>query len=181
MPKTALLIIDMQEALVVGAYRAADVLERVAALADRARAAGVPVVYVQHNHATFSALMKGARGWRIHPIIAPRAGDRTLEKTASDAFYATGLESLLRSLEVDTIAIAGMMTEYCVDATARSALSHDFDVLLLSDCHTTGDSTLPAEQIVAHHNAVLPNVVHPGRRVRLAASVEVTFTLTERP
>ena len=98
-----------------------------------------------------------------------------MEKEASDAFYKTRLAKLLRELGVKTVMLAGMQTEYCVDATARSALSHEFDVVLLSDCHTTGDSTLAAEQIIDHHNALLPNVVHPSATLRAIASTEVAL------
>jgi nicotinamidase-related amidase len=115
-------------------------------------------------------MMRGAPGCRIHPDIEPKAGDHVLEKKASDAFYETGLKELLHGLNVRTIVLAGMQTEFCVDATVRSALSHEFDVVLLSDCHTTGDSTLPAEQIIAHHNSLLPRVVHPKASVRTVSS-----------
>lgn len=54
--------------------------------------------------------------------------------------------------------ITGAATDYCVDATARSALSHGLDVILVSDGHAPAaesdpDSGLTAEQIIAHHNA----------------------------
>jgi len=173
---TALLVVDMQEALVAGAFDEQDVLARIDAVIGRARVQGVPVIYVQHNHATFTPMMKGSPGWRIHARIAPQSGDAIIEKEASDAFYATNLESTLRFLNVETLVVAGMMTEYCVDTTARSALSHDFDVVLLSDGHTTGNGASSAAQIIAHHNAVLPNVVHPTRRIRLVPSAELTFT-----
>jgi nicotinamidase-related amidase len=68
--------------------------------------------------------------------------------------------------------LGGVATDYCVDATARSALSHGFDVDLLDDGHTTLDDEtgLAASQIIAHHNAVLAASTHPGGRLRLIAS-----------
>ena len=50
--RTALLVIDMQIGLVEGAHRADAVLDRIAELIGRARRAGVPVIHVQHHHAT---------------------------------------------------------------------------------------------------------------------------------
>jgi nicotinamidase-related amidase len=50
--RTALLVIDMQIGLVEGAYRADAVLDRIAELIGRARRAGVPIIHVQHHHAT---------------------------------------------------------------------------------------------------------------------------------
>ena len=172
----ALIIIDMQTALVKGAFREQAVLEGVGRLADRCRAAKVPVIYIQHNHASFEPMMKGQPGWTLHPAIAPEPGDLVIEKQASDAFYATELGETLRQLGVDTVMLTGMQTEYCVDTTARSALSHEFNVMLISDCHTTGNATLTAEQIIAHHNATLPNVVHPSVAICALRSSEVTFS-----
>lgn len=176
-----LLVIDMQRALLEGAFQASVVLDNVADLTRRARAAGAPVVYVQHNHASFEPLKKGNPGWEIHPRLEPQPGDLVLEKEASDAFYGTDLASTLRDHGISELVVCGMMTEYCVDASARSALSHDFDVILASDAHTTGDSRLDASEIIAHHNALLPNVVHPTRRIRTQASSEISFDTPHDP
>ena len=173
MTNGALLIVDMQEALVVGACDERAVLDRIAILADRMRAAGRPVIYLQHNHASYRPMMKGQPGWSIHHQLEPRPGDVVIEKEASDAFYATSLEETLRKLRVDTVLVCGMATEYCVDATCRSALSHGFDVLLLSDCHTTGDSGLSARQVIDHHNALLGRLIHPTKRITLIQSSAV--------
>ena len=173
---TALLIVDLQVGLVGGAFREADVIAHVRDLIGLARAAKAPVFYVQHNHASFQPLMKGNPGWAIHPRLEPQPSDHRIEKTASDAFYGTELAAKLHKLGITRLVLCGMMTEYCVDATARSALSHDFDVILASDAHTTGDSTLPAAQIIAHHNAVLANVVHPTRTITAIPGSQVTFS-----
>ena len=172
---TALLIVDMQIALVEGAFQEQNVLNNVQALLRLARQANAPVIYVQHNHATFEPMMKTAPGWEIHPQLAPKPADIRIEKEASDAFYGTDLATRLGARAATRIVLCGMMTEYCVDATARSALSHDFDVILASDAHTTGNSTLTASQIITHHNTVLPNVVHPTRSIVAIPSREVTF------
>jgi nicotinamidase-related amidase len=172
MTDAALLIIDMQEALAAGAYENSAVVDRIAALADRVRALGRAVIYLQHN-ASSGPLAKGQPGWRIHHRLEPRPGDIVIEKEASDAFYGTPLEKTLRKLRVKTVLICGMTTEYCVDATCRSALSHGFDVLLLSDCHTTSDLGLGAKQVIAHHNTVLGNLIHPTKRITPIESTEV--------
>ncbi|KRE92527.1 hypothetical protein ASG87_01035 [Frateuria sp. Soil773] len=171
----ALVVIDMQAALVEGAYLADDMLARHVALIAKARAAQVPVVYVQHDHATWAELKRGTPGWKIHPDIAPASGDAIVEKTASDAFYETPLRSILAEKGVGTLAVTGMQTECCVDTTARSALSQGFDVMLVGDCHSTSDSDMSAAQIIAHHNALLPNVVHPTHRIRLSSSDTIRF------
>ena len=171
--KQALVVIDVQEALVEGAYRKEQLLENLAELLTFARSENIPVIYVQHNHSTYPALMSGADGWKIHASIAPQPEDTVIQKEASDAFYDTNLEHLARQLDVDELIVTGMQTEYCVDATCRSALSRGLNVLLVSDCHTTGDSKLKAQEIIDHHNAVLVNLAHPTKTVRALTCNEV--------
>ena len=92
----ALLVIDMQQALLSGAYRETEVVEVVNALSHRVRASGAPVLFVQHNHSSYAPMMQGASGWQIHASMERQPADGLLEKEASDAFYGTDLEEQLR-------------------------------------------------------------------------------------
>ena len=67
MQNAALVIIDMQTALVKGAFREREILERIHDIAAKARSANIPVIYIQHNHASFPPMMKGEPGWRTTP------------------------------------------------------------------------------------------------------------------
>src|SRR3984893_10035310 len=158
--RTALLVIDMQIGVVEGAYRADAVLDRIAELIGRARRAGVPVIHIQHHHATYAPLKAGAPTWHLHPRVAPAEGERVIGKTASDAFDETPLRDETRRPEVTHVVVTGMQTERYVDTTCRRAIPLGQDVTLASDAHTTVDATLPAESIVAHPNALLPRLAH---------------------
>lgn len=69
------------------------------------------------------------------------------------------------------LVIVGMKTEYCVDTTCRAAADLGFEVVLVSDAHSTTDSAvLNATQIIAHHNATLA-----GPFVKLMTTKDVTF------
>lgn len=173
--RCALVVIDMQRALVTGAYRQKSVLSALAEVIYRARQARLPVIFVQHNHASFAPMQRGAPGWQLHPDLAALDTDLRVEKTASDAFYKTSLQHQLEQLGVDTLIMSGMQTEYCVDATARRALSQGFDVILLGDCHTTGDAAVSAAQIIAHHNVTLANLAHPDHQITVLDSTELVF------
>ena len=179
--RTALLVIDMQIGLVEGAYRADAVLDRIAELIGRARWAGVPVIHVQHHHSTYAPLKAGAPTWHLHPRVGPAEGERVIGKTASDAFDETPLRDELRRLEVTHVVVTGMQTELCVDTTCRRAITLGLDVTLASDAHTTVDATLPAESIVAYHNAVLPQLAHPRHHILVRPSRDVTFGYTPAP
>ncbi len=174
MKKQAIVVIDMQRGLVLGAYRQDAVVATVNALIERGRAAGVPVVFVQHNHATFEPMMRGNRGWEIFGELDRQPDDPVVEKAACDAFYETTLDATLRNLGVRELLITGLQTEYCVDTACRAALSHGYDVVLVEDGHSTGDADLPAAEIIRHHNTVLANMVHPSAQIRVLPGSEVT-------
>ncbi len=173
MSRQAIVVIDMQRGLVLGAHRQDELVATVNGLIERGRAAGLPVVFVQHNHATFEPMMRGNKGWEIFAELDRQAEDPVVEKEACDAFYETSLDATLQELGAEELLIAGLQTEYCVDTACRTALSHGYDVVLVADAHSTGDSDMPAGDIVRHHNAVLANMVHPSAKIRVLAAAEV--------
>lgn len=175
MSKTALLVIDVQVALIEGAWEAESVLTAIADLQQRARSAAAPVVFLQHSHAQFAPMMKGAPTWAIHHRIAPEPGDTVIEKSASDGFYETPLQGELERLGVTQIVVTGLQTEFCVDATCRAALSRGFEVVLVGNAHTTGDAVVPAATTIRHHNYALGNLAHPVRSIRVSNSADVAF------
>lgn len=156
--ETALLIVDVQVGIVDGfsAYRGAEVLDQINILLDRARASGTPVIYVQHDGGDDHPLKPNAPAWQIHPAIKPRDAELIINKRSSDSFFETPLKRELEARGIKHLVVTGCMTEYCVDTACRSAVAHGLDVTLVSDAHTTIDnSVLKAEQIIAHHNALL--------------------------
>lgn len=181
--EAALLVIDVQVSIMDGsgetprpAYRRDEVLARIDALLTNARAAKVPVIYLQHDDATYAPMFPGEAGWQIHPAVAPAAGDLVIRKRASDGFYATSLRSELDARGVTHLVVAGADTEFCVDTTVRRALSLDYEVILAADAHTTSsDGGLPAEQIVAYHNALLAYLPHPKHEIRVVPASEIAF------
>lgn len=155
---TALVVIDVQKGLFAEAevFRGDEMLIGIRALQDRARAAGLPVLHVQHDGGAGDSLARGSAGFAIHDEVAPLPGEEVVVKTRCDAFLGTDLDAKLKARGIDRVVIAGMQTEYCVDTSVRSAMSHGYKVLLASDAHSTFDSPdLKAADIVAHHNRVL--------------------------
>ena len=85
--------------------------------------------------------------WGAQCIEDLPAPDYDVEKVRPSGFYNTNLEVLLRGLSTDTILIAGIYTNQCVETTARDAWARDFNFVLLEDCLTSSDISL--------HNASL--------------------------
>ena len=156
---SALLVIDVQLGMYEESdpvYRGEALLETIGGLAAKARAAGVPVVYVQHSGSEGHPLHPQAPGWPLHPAIAPLQGELVIHKHHPDSFQETDLQRELEAREIRPLVIAGIQTEFCVDTTTRRAYSLGYDVTLVQDGHSTWDSPdLRAPQIIAHHNRVL--------------------------
>ena len=152
---TALLIIDVQQALCAGEYQCFEI-DRVIAtinqLSQRARAAGVPVVLIQHE-VKDGAFVHGAQGWQLAKTLEVSPKDLHVRKTTGDSFYQTDLGKLLPSEDFERLVICGLQTDYCVNATVRSAHKLGYDVVIAQDAHSTVDNgNVSAEDIIAEHN-----------------------------
>ena len=164
----ALLLIDVQQGLCEGpgaAWLTPQLIGRTNQLAQAARAASAPVVWIQHE--AQHELQHGSAAWQLADGLAPQAGDVFVRKTTPDSFNRTDLEALLRARGVDALIVCGMHTEFCVDTTCRRALALGWPVLLAQDAHTSaGNAVLQPEQVIAHHNATLTAISSFGPRVQ---------------
>jgi nicotinamidase-related amidase len=183
---TALLIIDVQNAILEGegtperqpAIDAAlnETVGRLQSIQARARAAHIAVILVQHDSGPGSSMARSSNGWGLRHEIAPVLGEAVVHKTSCDSFFQTDLEEQLAKHSVTHLVIGGCMTQFCVDTTARRAVSLGYDVTLLSDGHATGDmGELTFSQIIAHHNRVLGGFNAGGHAIELLRSDEITF------
>jgi isochorismate hydrolase len=181
---SAVLVIDLQNALVEQGYRADSLLETVRSLLDRARSDNVPVIYLRMEHTEGEGpLVYGTAGWEIHPCVAPREGDIVLDKRNPDSFYQTALGDELRARGVTRLIITGMATEQCVDVTARSAHVRGYDVIVVADGHTMGGDypgALPVAQRIAYHNMLLAHIANPEHAITVVPAAEVDFATGER-
>ena len=173
--KPALFIIDVQAVLCSGKWAAFDVdrvVDRINAVAAKARAAGAPVILIQHEDD--GPLRFGSEAWRLYERLETQPEDLRIRKTATDSFHRTELQATLQSRGIDSLIVCGLQSEFCVHATVCGALAHGYPVTLVSDAHTTLDNgVLSAAQISAHHNATLANMDSFGPRVTTTAAAEL--------
>jgi nicotinamidase-related amidase len=95
-----------------------------------------------------TAFVKGSWGAEIVDSLAPREGDIVVEgKRGLDAFATTNLDFILRARGITTIALAGFLTNCCVESTMRTGYEKGYQVVTLSDCVA---ATSPEE----HENAI---------------------------
>jgi nicotinamidase-related amidase len=175
-PNAALLVIDVQNGVVAGAYNRDDVIARVRALVDKARADGVDVVWVQHNS---DELPTGTEPWRYVPELEINGGEPVVQKRYGDSFEATDLEDVLAARGIGRLFVAGAQTDACVRSTLHGAFTRGYDTTLVSDAHTTEDLTAygapPPEQVIAHTNLYWGFQEAPGRVAGTVAAAEVDF------
>lgn len=81
-----------------------------------------------------NCFMPGSWGAEIVADLAPAAEDPIFDKPRYDVFHGTALEDELRARDLDTIAVAGVTTNCCVETTTRSGFVRDYAMLVLSDC-----------------------------------------------
>lgn len=176
--KPAVLVIDMQQGLCEGegaAFDCAGTIARINDVTRKARQAGVPVLFIQHESRD-GYLEHGTAAWQIASGVDVSGSDLRVRKTTPDAFLRTNLEAVLRSAHVERIVLCGMHSEFCVDTTARRALALGFPVTLVSDAHTSaGNAAISAQQVIAHHNATLTNIASFGPRVQAVPSASIQF------
>ena len=175
-PNTALLVIDMQNVVVEGAHERDAVVANIASLVEKARAAAVPVIWVQdegENH------KKGSDAWQIVPELHPASSEPHVDKEYGDSFEATNLESVLAELGVGRLVVAGAQTDQCVRSTLHGAFARGYDATLVSDAHTTEDSTEwgapPPAAVIAHTNLYWTYQDAPGRTAGTVKTEAVDF------
>ena len=125
---------------------------------SRFRAAGLPVVHVQHvwdsPDAAFFA--PGTDGVEIHALVAPTEAETVVTKANPNSFLDTDLDAVLARLGVDHLVVAGMQTNLCIDATVRAASDLGHTVTVVGDA------------------CAAPDLEHGGRSVA-AADVHAAF------
>ena len=162
----ALLLVDIQNDYfpggameLVGSPQAGAQAE---ALLQAFRAAGRPVVHIQHVStrpgATF--FLPGTEGVKIHASLAALPGEPVFQKHFPNSFRETPLLGHLRDQGIDQLVIAGMMTHMCIDTTARAAADLGFLCQLAQDACATRDLahqgvTVPAALVQAAYLAAL--------------------------
>jgi nicotinamidase-related amidase len=175
-PNTAVLVIDVQNGVVSDAYERDSVVAKIGAVVESARAAEVPVVWVQH---TSENLPEGSEQWKIVPELSPDESEPLIPKRYPDSFEETSLETVLDDLAVGRLVVVGAQTDECVRSTLHGALVRGYDATLVSDAHTTEDLSpwgAPSpDLVIAHTNLYWGNHEAPGRTAATVEAKDVDF------
>ena len=175
-PKSALLVVDVQNGIVAEAHDRDTVVANVASLVDRARSAGVDVVWVQHNS---EELVSDTDSWQIVPELARDPAEPLVQKEYPDSFEDTALEDVLAERGVGRLFVSGAQTDECIRSTLHGAIARGYDAVLVSDAHTTEDLSSygapPPDKVIAHTNLYWQYHRAPGREAGTVETAEVDF------
>ncbi|MFF1924724.1 cysteine hydrolase family protein [Streptomyces sp. NPDC058221] len=159
MPKSALLVMDVQRDIVDITDAGPGYLSRLGTAIEGARAADIPVIYVTialppgdpevgpYNRVITSAVRdglftEGAPGTGIHPDVAPRPGDAVVTKRRGSAFSGSDFDLVLRARGIDSLVVTGIATSGVVLATLSSAFDLDLGLTVLVDACLDDDPEL---------------------------------------
>jgi nicotinamidase-related amidase len=133
--------------------------KRIKLLKQRARAAGIPVIYANDNfgrwQSNFNAqvehcLQDGVRGRPVVELLAPDDDDYFVLKPKHSGFYCTALDILLEYLGVKTVILTGIAGNICVLFTANDAYLRDLNLIIPSDCvasNTESENRIALDQM----------------------------------
>ena len=174
-PKTALVVIDLQNAFMlpgmpVEVPTAREIVPNVNKLAAAMRSAGGKVVWVKMNlegqteawrvffdgdprRATLSELTPGSHGFELHAALDVRPEDAILVKKRFSAFIqgSSDIDRHLRQAGIDTVIIVGTLTNICCESSARDAMMLNYRLVFVADANAALSD--------AEHNATLTSML----------------------
>ena len=177
--KGVLVVVDVQVGVMSNAWDAERTIKNVALVVERARAAGVPVLWVQHSD---DELPKGSPQWEWVPELVPAATEPRINKNFNSSFEQSSLEQELATLGSTHITLAGAASNWCIRATAYGALERGYDLTLVKDAHTTGSMEfedgrcIEAWSIIEELNIAMTWVSYPGRKNTTSSAVDASFS-----
>ena len=152
---TALIIVDIQNDYFPGGARelvgSLEASQQARRLLDHFRQSRQPLLFIQHVAARPGAtsFLPGTPGVEIHFSLRLQDTETVIQKRYPNSFRDTPLLEQLTGLGVQRLAICGMMTHMCVEATARAAFDFGFGCLVASDACATRDLSFAGQTIPA--------------------------------
>ncbi|MFJ3767555.1 isochorismatase family protein [Streptomyces sp. NPDC090082] len=178
LPVDALIVVDVQSAFVTGegaVPAAARLVDRTSDLIERARRDGAFIAHLQNDGPPGAEDAPHTPGWELHHAVAHGPAEVVIRKPHDDGFEETTLGEALTGAGVRSVAVCGVMSEMCVQATARTALALGYRVVVPHDAHATQD--IPAAPGIAE--SVPAATVSRVAAYALGSDAETTVTAAD--
>jgi nicotinamidase-related amidase len=175
-PNTALLVIDVQNGVVGNAHQRDEVIGNIRDVVDKARAANVPVIWVQHSS---DNLPIGSDEWQYVDELQQTESEPVVHKRYGDSFEDTELELELAARRVGRLVVTGAQTDECVRSTLHGAITRGYDTILVGDAHTTEDlsewGAPTPDKVISHTNMYWSGHSAPGRTATVVDTADLSF------
>ena len=136
-----LIVIDMQKALLDDElYDLDGLLANVAKTVATAREHHREVIFVQHDAGPDTGFSVGDEAFEIADEVAPHEGEKVFVKTINSCFGNRDFAAYLESAQDDTLVIVGLQTNFCIDATVKSAFERGYRVIIPEGTNSTFDN-----------------------------------------
>lgn len=150
-----LLVVDFQKALTEDEelYNAKTLIERVVKLVDTARKNKVEVIFVQHDAGCGSGFSVGDTDFEIDGHVIPQRVEKVFVKTINSCFGNQEFKDYMYSLTDKRVMVVGLQTNWCIDATVKSAFERGFEVIIPEGTNSTFDNDyMNAETTYRYYN-----------------------------
>lgn len=176
-PRTALIVIDVQNGVFAESWHAGEVIATISDLVQRARDTDSEVIWVRHSS---GELPPDSPQWQIVDALTPNDGEAIVEKTHGNTFEDTNFEEVLAAKDIGHLVVTGAQSDACIRSTIHGGFARGYDVTLVSDAHTTEDlsdwGAPTPDKVVSHTNLYWGFESGPGRSARVQESADVDFT-----
>lgn len=156
-----LIVMDMQKALLDNdLYNLKGLMENVVKVITAARENKVEVIYVQHDAGAGTGFSVGDEGFEIADEVAPHEDEKVFVKTVCSSFSNKDFAAYLEEAKDEDLMIVGLQTNFCVDATVKSAFERGYYVVIPEETNSTVDNPyMTGETTCAYYfNEVWPGV-----------------------
>ncbi len=150
-----LLVVDVQRLIMTDALHNFEQFKNnVSNLINNARSNDIEVIQGEE-----SDLTPGKIGFEVYEEFKPIDSEKLFIKKYNSAFKDTELDVYLKSKEIKDIAICGLQTDLCIDATVKCGLERGYNMIVVDGCNTTVDNDLlNAKLSVEYYNCYIwPN------------------------
>ncbi len=136
-----LIVIDVQKGITdERLYDFDGFIKNVTSIIDAARKNNVEIIYVQHDDGPGTGFSFGDKDFEIADQVAPKENEKIFIKTINSCFGNNDLANYLRESREKDLMIVGLQTNFCVDASVKSAFERGYKVIVPKGTNSTFDN-----------------------------------------
>ena len=173
-----LLVVDVQKGITNDRlYAYESFINNITELINTARSNNVEVIYVQHDDGPGSGFSIGDKAFEIADQVAPNKNEKVYIKTINSCFGNSGFSDYLKQVGEKELMVIGLQTNFCIDATVKSAFEKGYKVIVPEGTNSTFDNDyMDAETTYKYYNRMM----WPGRFAECVSMEKAIGLLNKR-